>query len=141
MTWNKRFTGASGLAFASILGLGVSPAAAASTGRSDACPAYACGSATLTFTSRNAVKPLNESIRDTSCNGNLAWVKVRFRYTDGTTEETPGRFAYSNCGAGYRSYNGLYWGPTSKNIAGAWVIIGDGFNPTVAGNYVDNPYS
>ncbi|MGL5929992.1 MAG: hypothetical protein ACRCY8_13750 [Dermatophilaceae bacterium] len=115
-------------------------AEAASTGRSDSCPSWACGSATVTFQDADDLSPVNTSVRDTSCNGSRAFVRLRVYYTDGTNELTPARQDGPSCDSSYTSFNGLAWS-ASKRISGFRVNVGDGVNGSRDGNYVDNPFT
>lgn len=127
-----------GAALASMVG--ALPAVAASTGRSDSCPQWACGSTTITFQDAYSANPVNLSIRDTACNGAVAYVKIHYYYVGGGSGYTSPRSASTVCGAGYSSFSSTLR-LTSGKLAGVRVQVGDSINGNVDGNYVDNPYS
>jgi hypothetical protein len=113
------------------------PALAAS--RSDGCVEWACGSATFTFDGEHRIRGISMSIKDTLCNGHIAFIRFRVHYVDGTSYTGPERKASSTCGADPTVYNGLAFGPSTKIIRGAQVLVGDEPHGNSGGRYVDNP--
>ncbi|MFN8097480.1 MAG: hypothetical protein U0Q21_04225 [Dermatophilaceae bacterium] len=80
------------------------------------------------------------SVRDTACNGSLAFVHIHVYYSDGTGDRTTKHYDDSVCDTLYKSFNGLHFDAT-KRIKGFAVLIGDSKNGEVEGNFVDNPYT
>jgi hypothetical protein len=116
--------------------------ALSSTGRSDACVSWGCGSATWTW-GKTSIPTINMSVNDTACNDLGVGVQFGLRYTDGQAWAGPIHWSGRNCHEGYSqtptlSYSG------SKPIETAWVVIwqkGHGDPTGAAGNHVDNPYT
>jgi hypothetical protein len=111
------------------------------TGRSDSCPntTIGCGSATFTWAATNKVYPISMSVKDTVCNGAIAYIEFWVYYSDFSWESGPPHYASPTCGAGYSVWNNLSWGPSSLSISGVSVAVCDSVSGCVEGNYVDNP--
>lgn len=113
-----------------------------STGRSDACVSWGCGSATWTW-GKTSIPTISMSVNDTACNDLGVGVQFGLRYTDGQAWAGPIHWSNRNCHEGYYqtptlSYSG------SKPVETAWVVIwqkGNGDPTGAVGNHVDNPYT
>jgi stage II sporulation protein D len=105
---------------------------------STACGPGACGSATARFSGAFTLVGLSETVQDTSCNGRRAYVRVRVRYTDGTSQLTSLRSAAARCRPPATTYRGLSW-RASKPIAGFAVVVGQSGQAALVGRYLDNP--
>lgn len=126
---------------ATVFGTG-SPALAAS--RSEKCVAWACGSATFTFDTNHLIINASLSIKDPLCNGSTSFLQFRVHYVDGSSSTSGKRYDKTNneaCDTLYDVYPATSFGPSSRIIKGAQVLVGDGINGVASGNIVDNPLS
>jgi stage II sporulation protein D len=125
-----------------------SPPAASSTGTpsatrtssvtSRACGPAGCGSASARFSGARQLTGLTVTVLDPTCNRRRAYVQLRIRFTDGSTQLTAQRLAPASCGAPAATFPGLTWAG-ARPIAGFWVLVGEVGGRAVTGTYVDNP--
>lgn len=116
------------------------PATAPITGsfRSAACHGTSCGHVTARFSGTRALADVQESVQDATCNHRRAYVRLQVRYTDGTWQLTPPRYAANRCRPPATVYPGLSW-RAARPIAGFTVIVGEASSSGLTGPYVDNP--
>jgi hypothetical protein len=107
---------------------------------SRACGPAGCGSASARFSGTRQLTAVTETVRDPACNGRRAYVQLRIRSTDGSTQLTAQRLAPARCGASTATFPGLTW-TAPRPIAGFWVLVGEVGGRVVTGTYVDNPHT
>jgi stage II sporulation protein D len=105
---------------------------------STACTSTACAGATARFSGTGSLIQIRETIQDRSCNHRRAYVRLRVRYTNGTTQLTPVRYAANRCRPPGTTYSGLAW-RAPRPIAGFAVVVGEVGGRTATGSYRDNP--
>lgn len=115
-----------------------SAGATAGTLTSSACTTTACADAAGRFSGARALTGLRITVQDRSCNGRRAYVRLRVRYTDGTSSLTPLRYAAARCIPPATTYSGLSWA-TARSIAGFAVVVGENGGVPVIGRFMDNP--
>jgi hypothetical protein len=135
---------------AAVLGTTIALAgatAAQAAGRSEACPSYACGSATIEAWGTRTMR-WNESVKDTSCASSspTAVVKIEIRVAAGSTVRSVWTTPRPDnaCGGSYAQWpDQTYGAGTGEVIRGFYVRIDNGASstPYTRGNYVDNPHT
>jgi hypothetical protein len=117
--------------------------APASTGRSDACTSWGCGSGTWTW-GKTSLPDISMSVNDTACNDLGVGIQLNITYTTGARWAGPIHWSGYNCHEGYYPWYGLSY-DGSTPIQSARVVIwqkSDSGAPTgYGGNFVDNPYT
>ena len=138
--------GASAVATAAPPTSGEAPAAAAATGRSDACGAKGCGSATATWGEKK-LPNITMSVNDTACNGKTVGIQLQVEGTHDEHWGGPVHWLPSGwtCHDGYKTFRNLHFEAPWK-IRSFWVVVhaknGGSNSPTrYVGNQADNPYT
>lgn len=84
----------------------------ASSGRSDACTSWGCGSGTWTW-GKSALPAVSMSVNDTDCNGLGAGIQLNVTFTTGARWAGPIHWSGYDCHQGYYLWNNLsYSGST-----------------------------
>ncbi|MFD8383395.1 hypothetical protein ACFV2X_33625 [Streptomyces sp. NPDC059679] len=138
--------GTSAVATAAPASSGEAPAVAAATGRSDACGAKGCGSATVTWGEKK-LPNITMSVNDTKCNGKTVGIQLQIEgfgenHWGGPVHWLPSGWT---CHDGYKTFPNLHFEAPWKIRSVRAVVYaknGGGNNPTLyGGNLADNPYT
>jgi len=90
--------------------------------RGDACKSGACGSATFQFSGRYELTGLSMSVKDTKCDDNDVYIKLRIYDFQGTWD-TMERRNSSGCKADYARWPNLHYVNQRGAIKGVRVIV------------------
>lgn len=125
---------------------GDTSAVAAATGRSDACGAKGCGSATVTWGEKK-LPNITMSVRDTKCDGKTVGIQLQVEGFNENRWGGPVHWLPSGwtCHDGYKRFTNLHFEARWKIRSVRAVVYaknGGGNNPTLyGGNRADNPYT
>jgi hypothetical protein len=89
-----------------VLGTSQPAQAAGILARGDVCQGGVCGSATFTFSGSSALTGISMSVRDTACDANDVYIRLRIHDSQGHFD-TQQRRNSNGCGAGYVEWHGL----------------------------------
>lgn len=110
-----------------------------STGRSDVCNTYVCGSGTFTWGTTKLTGAM--SVKDNECDKHGVGIYIDVLHSDGSWKRGAIHYNDNGCHAGYSVFKGLTW-TDSKRIAG-FRVVGLRSNNTHTnyynGTFVDNP--
>jgi hypothetical protein len=109
--------------------------------RGDACKSGACGSATFQFSGRYEITGLSMSVKDTECDDNDVYIKLRIYDFQGTSDTVERRNS-SGCKADYARWPNLSWLNSRAAIKGVRVIVcvnDFGSDTCYRSRYIDNP--
>ncbi|MBL7262072.1 hypothetical protein [Paractinoplanes lichenicola] len=130
-------TALAGMVAATAAIFGTSSPAMAAPVRSDACGAWACGSATFTFSGdKLSINPISLSVRDPLCNnGNKAFVLFEVDYVTGANWVTPKRRYDDDPCDGSPATFSMSKASNGRIISRARVIVADNVNGNIYGNW------